>query len=72
MAAFVALYSGRTISDARMVGVTADNDLVGYVAAKLLEDKSDIDADDPVSEAIEDGRRRALTLIRGTAEATAR
>lgn len=73
MTTFLALYRGRTIGEAKMVGVSVDPALVGYVASKLLEESSSQDSmpDDSVLHAIEDGRRHALQLIHGE-EQTAR
>jgi len=65
---FIALYHGRTIGEAKMIGVSADAGLVSDVAARLLktgEMQHDINADDPVIAALESGREGALRLIAG-------
>ena len=53
---FVALYEGRTVSTARIVGATAQATIVQQVAAALLETEP---VDDPITE----GRRNALRLV---------
>lgn len=65
MTTFIALYRGRTIGDARMIAVSAKEDLVSYIASKILSD-SDSSAQndaDPVVSALEKGRKQALELI---------
>jgi hypothetical protein len=62
MTTFLALYRGKTVSDARMVAVSADQDLVTFVATRLLEAPT-ADEDDPVVAQVEHGRRAALRLI---------
>lgn len=63
MSVFLAIYAGTTVSDAKLVGVTSENETVKYVAAKMLE-QSEPERDD-VSAAIASGRRQALELIKG-------
>lgn len=63
---FIAIYSGDTINSAKVVAVSADPQLVSYVAEKLLESNPAREpACDPVVNAIEDGRRQALKIIKG-------
>jgi hypothetical protein len=62
MTSFIALYRGRTMDDARIVGVTADRRLVSEVAARML-DEADGSPADPVIRCIDEGRLRALRLI---------
>jgi hypothetical protein len=70
MATFLALYQGRTVGQAQMVAVCTDPDLVSLVAAKLLENshKEEEAEDDPVSSALNSGRRQALQIIKGGKE----
>ena len=65
---FIAIYIGDTISSAKIVAASSDPDLVSQVAAVLLKDKrSSIGAasPDPVSSAMDRGRRQALEIIAG-------
>ena len=63
---FIAIYSGDTVNSAKMVAVSADPQLVSYVAERLLEsDPVKEPACDPVVNAIEGGRRQALKIIAG-------
>ena len=74
MTSFVALYRGRTISEAKMISVSAEPALVNSVATQMLagmaavEDLNDQQADDPVIDAIESGRKTALRFVTGGAE----
>jgi hypothetical protein len=63
MPTFLALYQGATVGEAQMVAVSADQELVSYVAAQLLQTQEPDDAD-PVVQQIQRGRRAALRLIR--------
>lgn len=65
---FVAIYAGDTISSAKIVAASSDPDLVSKVAAALLKDKrSSIRTPnaDPITEAMEAGRRQALQIVEG-------
>ena len=70
MTTFLALYRGHTTNDAQVIAVSTDTDLVALVAEKLLassEDEPGADVD-PATNAIQQGRRKALTFItRGAA-----
>ena len=62
-ASFVALYRGPTITEARLIAVSADPGVVARVAAQLLRTTAgpaDAPESDPVLGAFERGRRRAL------------
>ena len=66
MATFLALYQGRTVGQAQMVAVCTDPDLVSLVAAKLLESSHKEEGEaDPISSALNNGRRQALQIIKG-------
>lgn len=69
---FVAIYSGDTISSAKIVAASSDPDLVSKVADVLLKEKrSAIQAPegDSISTALNNGRFRALQIINdGSAE----
>ena len=62
MHTFVALYRGRTVAEARMIVATADEELVAFVADKLLQIPPE--AADPIVLSLERGKQAALRLIR--------
>jgi hypothetical protein len=65
---FLALYRGESIAAAKMVAVTAEAGLVRDFAARLLEQPPDETDSDPVLEELEQGRRRALRLVKSGTE----
>ena len=60
---FLVLYRGPTIPQAKLVAVSSDPALVAEFAGRLLHDQPVPLVPDPVLEAIEGGRQRALRLI---------
>jgi len=64
---FIAIYAGTSISDARLLAASGDEDLVEIVAARLLQRWPPEDPD-PVSAALKVGRREALRLVAGDEE----
>jgi hypothetical protein len=64
MATFIAVYRGENITEAKLVAVSAEPELVSHVATKLLQAPSPGSMEDSVLTAIEQGRRRALRLIK--------
>jgi hypothetical protein len=62
MTSFVAIYRGQTVGDARLIAVSANPDLVAEVSSKLLKD-APAQGEDEVLEALDGGRRSALTLV---------
>lgn len=65
---FVALYRGASVSDARLVAVSADPDIVREFAERLLSEELGPGAEpDPVERALEGGRRDAIQLVRDEA-----
>ena len=62
MTTFLAIYRGKTVTDAKMVAVTADPTLVAAVATHLLDTPEPQDRD-PVITSLDRGRRAALRLI---------
>ncbi len=68
MTSFLALYRGESIAGAKIVAVTAEPGLVRDFAGRLLDGPADGPADemhpDPVLEELEQGRRRALRLVK--------
>jgi hypothetical protein len=68
MTTFIAVYRGRTIGESKLVAVTADPSIVGSIVEKIL-DMPDAPAtnaeDDPALEALQQGKRQALRIIRG-------
>lgn len=61
-ATFIALYRGESVTGAKLLAVTANPEIVGDLARRLL-DEHETDAD-PVTSELEQGRRRALQLVR--------
>ena len=71
MVTYVALYRGHSITSARVIAVSSRRALIHHVAAELLDDPhyvEDAVEDDVVLEALNQGRRRALTLVAGEEE----
>lgn len=65
MTTFLALYRGATVGEAKLVAVTADPQIVADVSSRLLQVPADPEvAADPVLRTVQQGRRRALRLIR--------
>lgn len=60
---FLAIYRGRTASDARLVALSADPELVASVVAAILAAPEPGHRDDPVVEGIDRARRRGLRRI---------
>lgn len=67
--AFVVLYAGETISEARIVGASAENDLVQMIAERMLK-SLETAATNPVSAALDQGQRAGLQLVSGGAHAS--
>jgi hypothetical protein len=67
MVTFLALYRGRTVAEAEVVGLSVDPQLVAEVASRLLQRCTAVDGD-PVLRGKHEAQRRALRLLR--AEAT--
>ena len=63
MTSFLALYRGDTITAAQIVAVTADPHLVSDFAARLLGQPSE-PSGGPVVVSIEEGKRKALEVVR--------
>lgn len=63
MAIFVALYSGASVGEAKLIAVSVDPDLVAEVSARLLKETEPGDADSVVAK-LEMGRRKALRCAR--------
>lgn len=63
MTTFIALYRGQTVADARLVAVSADQELVNEVSTRLLELESNF-ALDPVIRSLDEGRIGALQLVK--------
>ena len=66
MSSFIALYRGPTVASARLIGVSADPQLVAHVADGLLAQAQAVAeaADDACLYELETGRQRALRLVR--------
>jgi hypothetical protein len=59
---FLALYRGDSVSDAKLVALTATPEVVRDFAERLLAEPET--EDDPVSLEVERGRRRALRRVK--------
>ena len=64
MVSFIALYRGRTLSDAELVGVSVSRDLIHKACDVMLTDIGSKSGTDPVTASISDGRRKALEMVR--------
>jgi hypothetical protein len=60
---FIAVYRGRTASDARLIAISSDPAIVALVVGKILADQHDPSSDDPVVGAIDRARHQGLRLI---------
>jgi hypothetical protein len=65
---FLALYRGESVSSAKLLALSADGELVRDFASRLLQAAELPHETDPVLEELEDGRRRALRLVRDDGE----
>lgn len=66
MTTFLAIYRGKTISDARLVGVSINPQLVQLVAQRMTEDEGASEVNngqDPVLASLKEGQARALKAI---------
>jgi hypothetical protein len=64
---FLALYHGDTVNSSELLAITADRPIVEEFAARLLGQPSKSSEDpveDPVVVSIEEGRRKALEVVR--------
>jgi hypothetical protein len=64
---FVALYRGQTVGEAKIIAVSADPALVADISGRLLRTQTETDHDS-VIQSVEEGRRRALRLIKRQAQ----
>ena len=65
MVSFVALYRGRTLSDAELVGVSVHRELIDRAADLMLENQRKKDhGADPVASAVRSGRIEALKRLK--------
>lgn len=60
---FIALYSGESVSTARLICASAEEHLVKWVAERLLNDKNLEMEQDAHVKAVQEGHRKALSLI---------
>lgn len=63
MPVFVALYSGPSVGEAKLIAVSIDRELVADVSARLLRETAVTDTD-PIVAQLEKGRRSALRLAK--------
>ncbi len=66
MTGLLVLYRGDTVGTAKLVAATADPQLVRDFAERLLGEPEEQETDVVLRE-LENGRRRALRLVRGEA-----
>jgi hypothetical protein len=62
MTTFVAIYRGLTISNARLIALSADPVLIADVTARILQERS-TEESDVIIGSLEKGRREALRLV---------
>ena len=67
MTTFLALYHGPTVNSSEILAITADRHLVEEFAGRLLGARPE-PSEDPVVTSIEEGRRKALELVRDAGE----
>ena len=60
---FIAIYRGRTASDARLVSITSDPAIVATVVEQVLANREDRTREDPVIDALDRARRHGLRLV---------
>lgn len=60
---FLALYRGESVGSAKLLALTAEPLLVGEFATRMLDHTEEVDPD-PVVQELDNGRRRALRLVR--------
>ena len=63
---FLALYRGESVSDAKLLALTAEPEVVCDFAGRLLAEPEV--EEDPVALELERGRRRALQLVKSELE----
>lgn len=62
---WLAIYSGNSLSNAKLIAFTCDTDIIRGTARNILNNINQIPPGDSVSQAIEEGRKRALETIAG-------
>lgn len=62
MTRFVALYSGSSINEAKLIAITGDPEAVRAVAGHALKELRRTPSD-PASRAMDEGRRKALQSV---------
>jgi hypothetical protein len=63
MITFLGIYRGRSVGEAQLVAVSADPELVEFATSRLLAAPAP-SSGDSVADALTQGRRRALEMIR--------
>ena len=63
MTTFLALYHGNTVNSSEILALTADRHIVEDFAVRLLREPPETPTD-PVVTTIEEGRHRALEVVR--------
>jgi hypothetical protein len=69
LSSFLVLYRGGSVATAKIVAVSANPELVGNFASRMLSELPEPAVEeDPVLESIEGGRRRALQFVEDEAQ----
>ena len=63
MVSFLTLYRGRTLEDAQLVAISTNDRIIKDFAERLLRER-DNDEPDPALNAIHQGKRHALRIIK--------
>lgn len=63
--AFVALYVGETVSEAKIIGASADPELIRLASQVMLGYTDRLSGENAVVQALNQGRKNALRLIYG-------
>jgi len=62
LVSFLTLYRGRTLEDAQLVAISTNNHIIKDFAERLLQERDD--EPDPALNAIRQGKRHALRIIK--------
>ena len=61
MTSFIAIYYGQTVTDAKLIAVSAEKSIIADVSARLLN--QNFEERDQIISSLENGRRKALEHI---------
>jgi len=60
---FIGLYSGKTLTDSKLIALTTSPSAIEAVAEAILREGGQLPQDDPALRDLEAGRRKALRKI---------